>query len=73
MFDKRYKNILLVFGYVAILYLAYAFLTHGLVALQRSPTFISLMVGIGIPFNVANWLVLLIGIVDLLVVVDYLV
>ena len=53
------------FGLIAISYLVFVFVLHGVKGLQLEPSFISLLLGVGIPTTLAKISVFIVGLIDL--------
>jgi len=54
-------------GYVALIWLAYLFVGHGIQALIGNPGFIILITGVGFSYGVAKILLFIVGIIDMII------
>ena len=59
-------------GYFCLLFLVYLFGIHGIKGMLGSPNFISLATGMGIPLNLAQIMITLVGYVDIFVALSLL-
>ena len=69
-FFNSKKKLWYVLGYVALAYLAYTYLSHGLGAISFNTSFISRVIGLGFTLFAAKIILIIVGITDILIAIS---